>query len=77
MDNRLAAHVHDVLHVLIAGLKKAPETEEAVTELFADFAERANPILREQLRVDLLTTPPDDRDAQWREYWATANKEEN
>jgi hypothetical protein len=65
MDLSLAAHAHEVMHILLSGVRVAPETEAAVTALLEDFSERARPILQEQLRADLLTTPPDDRNAEW------------
>jgi hypothetical protein len=65
MDLALAAHAHEVMHIILAGVAGAPETEAAVTALLEDFSERARPIMQEQLRADLLTTPPDDRNAEW------------
>lgn len=74
MNMALAAHAHEVLHLLIEGCRVAPDTAPKVEELLLDFSDRARPLMQEQLRTDLLTTPPDDRDEQWRKYWAATEE---
>lgn len=75
--DELFDHVHNVLHLLAEGVLVAPETAQAFGELLIDFAEKAQPLLAEQLRADLLKTPPDDRDAKWRMYWAATERDES
>ncbi len=72
---RVAAHAHEVMHLIVEGIEKAPETAARVKEVFEKFSEEARPILQAQLRADLLTTPPDDRDAEWRELFNVTEEE--